>query len=229
MAEIGLNVARDGHHDPLSVRALGATWVRIVVMRDHDLRDYFQRCRAAGLSILAVIARESFAGFSQGTDTLAYYRTLYGDIVTAWQVGNEADLASPSSWTMTQAELTSLGKTVRAAMPSATLVCAGMASGHPEWLDGMDLSWCDALAVHPYGKTPDPQWPHPGWGTGLMGPLLDSYAAYGKPLLVTEVGLSTHEALEDFQAEYLKRCAEYLNHREDVLVWCWFCISDDMV
>ncbi len=222
MSSIGLNIARDGHIPIDVIRGLGATWVRVVAMPDIDLSRYFMDIAARGIRILLVLAKESGGDY-------ALYQRRYGKLIHALQVGNEPDLASPSSWTMTQAELVSLGKAARKMFPSTPLVCAGLASGHPEWLQGVDLSWCDALAVHPYGKSPSKTWPQPGWGTGYMGDLLDGYAAYGKPLLVTELGLSTDQVDEAFQAEYLTRCGEYLNHREDIEVWQWFCASDTMV
>jgi predicted TIM-barrel enzyme len=57
MASIGLNVARDGHIAVSVVRALGATWVRVVAMPDIDLTPYFRELRAAGVKILLVLAR----------------------------------------------------------------------------------------------------------------------------------------------------------------------------
>jgi hypothetical protein len=220
MANCGVNVPRDGSASAGMLRSLGATWIRIVAMPDLDLTSYFQELRAHGIRILLVLARES------GGDIGAYAR-LYGSLVDCVQPGNEPDHVSPSSWTMTQAEFVSLGKAARQLFPTTPIVTAGLVSGHPSWLDGLDLSWADALAVHPYGKSPDPQWPHPGWGTGFMGDLLDGYAAYGKPLLVTELGLSTDQVTPEFQAEYLDRCAGYLNHRADVEAWLWFCLDDE--
>lgn len=223
MASIGVNIARDGSTSFDAIGGFNVSWVRIVAMPGIDLSDYFRALRAAGIKILLVLARES------GGDYAGYQRR-YGALVDAVEVGNEPDLASPSSWSMTQAELVSLGHAVRTSFPRPfPLVVGGLASGHPEWLDGVDLSWADAIGIHPYGKTPSETWPHPGWGTGVMGPLLDGYVPFGKPLLVTELGLSTSEVSEPFQAEYLTRCGDYLNHREDIEVWVWFCISDTMV
>lgn len=222
MASLGMNVARDGTSSLDLVRSLGATWIRIVAMPDVDLTAYFRRCRVLGIRIMLVLAHES------GGDYAAYQRS-YGGLVDCVQVGNEPDLTSPSSWTMTAIELASLGRQARQTFGSMPIVTAGLASGHPEWLTGVDLSWADTIAFHPYGKTPSETWPHPGWGTGVMGPLVDGYAAFGKPLIVSEIGLSTDEVTEEFQAEYLSRCFDYLNQRGDVAVMFWFCLSDTMV
>jgi len=222
MTSIGLNVDRSGRHDPSTIRGLGATWIRIVAMPDVDLTEYFRRCKAAGLQILLVLARESGGDY-------AGLAARYATLVDAVAVGNEPDAApnSPSSWIMNQAEFVSLGKAVRGIFPHPSpVVAGGMVSGQPSWLSGLDLSWADALCVHPYGKTPSETWPHPGWGTGVMGPLLDGYAAFGKPLLVTEIGLGTHEVSEEFQAEYLKRSLDYLNKRPDIEVAFWFTLQD---
>jgi hypothetical protein len=222
LSSIGLNVDREGRHDPGLIRSLGATWLRIVAMPGHDLSDYFRRCRGAGLKILLVLARESGGDY-------AALAARYATLVDAWQVGNEADHESPSSWTMNQAEFVALGKAARAILPRPhALIAGGLASGVPSWLDGVDLSWADRLAVHPYSKSPSRTWPHPGWGTGYMGDLLDAYAPYtnGQPLMVTEIGLPTPEVTEQFQAEYVTNTLDFLNKREDVDIVWWFCLQD---
>lgn len=225
MASIGINVAADGSASPDVLRSLGATWIRCVAKGDHDLSDYFRSLRNAGIRILLVLARESFAA-----GTLPVYRDRYAHLVDALQVANEfdADPNSPSSWIMSGSEFVSLGKSVRAVFPTTTLVAGGLVSGQPSRLDGLDLSWADNIAVHPYGKSPSQTWPHPGWGTGYMGDLLDAYRPYamGKPMIISEIGLGTHEVSEAFQAEYLERCLNYLNERDDVAVALWFALQD---
>lgn len=182
MASLGLNVARDGSTPADLVRSLGATWVRIVALPDADLTPTLGGYRAEGIKTLLVLARESGGDYAE-------LARRYGPLVDAVQVGNEPDLLSPSSWTMTQVELAALGRAVRGVFgPSMPLVCAGLASGHPSWLDGMDLAWADAVACHPYLKDA----PNPDDIEDLedVPALLEGYRRFGKPVLVTEWGLS---------------------------------------
>jgi hypothetical protein len=222
LSSLGINVRRDGSDDPNIIRDLNAQWIRIVATPEHDLRPYFQRCRDRGLKILLVLARESGGDY-------ALYRDRYASLVDAVQVGNEFEGEGPSSWIMSGLEFVSLGRAVRGIFPRPfPIVAGGLVSGQPSKLDGLDLSWADRLAVHPYGKSPSQTWPHPGWGTGYMGDLLDAYRPYalGQPLIISEIGLGTHEVSEEFQAEYLRRSLEFLNERDDVDVAMWFCLQD---
>lgn len=219
MAAPGLNVAADGSADPAILRALGATWIRVVAIPRFDLRDYFARCRAAGLQILLVLARESGGDYAR-------YRDLYGDLVDAVQVGNEPDLVSESSWTMSQVELAVLGRSVREIFPRPmTLVCAGLASGHPSWLDDVDLSWADAVAFHPYAKdapNPDDEEDLPD-----ITDLIPGYQRYGLPLWITEWGWWDEEP--NRAAEEVRDVTRWATCTSDVDVFLYFCFSDAMV
>lgn len=219
MSAIGLNVARDGSTPLSTVLSLNATWVRIVAMPDQDLSSYFRDLRAAGIKILLVLARES------GSD-YARYRLLYGNLVDAVQVGNEPDLDSPSSWTMSQPQLAAFGREVRAIFPRPfPLVCAGLASGHPEWLDDMDLSWADALAFHPYLK--DAANPSDLEDLQDVDGLLEGYAAFGLPVLVTEWGWWDDN--EPRATEETRDMVRWMARTDAVEVFFYFCTSDAMV
>lgn len=225
MSAIGLNVDRAGSYPPALVRSLGATWIRLVAMRDHDLREYLAECRAAGLRVLLVLARESFGGFDSYADGLATYARRYGGLVDAWQIGNEADLASPSSWTMDPGELSELGQLARAALPGARLVCAGMASGHPEYLDAVDLTPFDAVACHPYLKDA----PNPSDVEDLpdVDQLVEAYRAYGLPVWVTEWGW--WGADERRGAEETAEMVAWAASTDLIEAFFYFCLSDAMV
>jgi hypothetical protein len=213
VASIGMNVARDGSSSPDLVRSLGATWIRIVAMPDVDLTGYFGHCRALGLQIMLVLARES------GGDYAAYQRR-YGSLIDCLQVGNEPDQDGESSWTMSPVELASLGRAARQVFgPGMPIVAAGLASGHPEWLAGVDISWADALAFHPYAKdmTPDNDIPD-------LSYLLAGYQAYGKPLLITEWGWWSDD--EQRGAQEVRDMTAWAAKTADVEVYFHFCLSD---
>lgn len=220
MASVGINVDREGRHDPGLIRSLGATWLRIVALPDVDLSDYFRRCRDAGLRILLVLARESGGDY-------AALAARYATLVDAWQVGNEADLDSESSWTMSQTELASLGRAVRGVLPRPhVLVTSGMASGHPEWLDGMDLSWADAVACHPYAKdAPNPDDIEDLPDADLL------VRAYGEktglPVLVTEWGWWSDD--EPRASQEVRDMVGWAGATGDCEVFFYFCLDDQMV
>lgn len=220
MGSIGMNVSRDGRHDPALIRSLGATWVRIVATPEHDLTEYFRRCRDAGLQILLVLARESGGDYAQ-------FATRYATMVSCVQVGNEPDLVSPSSWSMSQVELAALGKAVRAIFPRPfPLVCAGLASGHPSWLDGMDLSWADAAACQPYLKDA----PNPGDLEDLpdVDALVRAYRdKTGLPVLVTEWGWWSDQ--EPRASEETRDMVGWAGKTDLCEVFFWFCADDAMV
>lgn len=218
MASPGMNIPRDGSADPAHLAAGGVTWVRVVAHPDHDLTSYFGRLASYGIKVLLVLARES------GGDPLGWERT-YGDKVAAVQAGNEPDLDSESSWTMTKPELVAFGRRVRQAWPEHAVVCAGLASGHPEWLDGVDLSWCDAIAVHPYLKDA----PNPNDIEDLVDipDLIDRYRRFGKPILITEWGWWGVD--EDRAMQETTDAAAWMATTDDVEIFFYFCWSDAMV
>lgn len=202
MARVGINVSRDGRHDAAWIRTFNARGARIVLTAEHDLRARFEDYRQHGVFILAVLARESFAGFGPVRESdgypldntaraaAAYYRDLYDHYLAAGhgaiQVGNEPDHASPSSWTLRPDDLSALGWGARAMFPEATLVCAGMTSGDPSYLDHVDLRPFNALAGHFYAKDA----PNPDDVEDLpdVTTLVPAYRAFGLPLWQTEWG-----------------------------------------
>lgn len=219
-AAIGLNVRRDGSDSLDIVQSMHATWIRIVATPDNDLTDYLTRCKAAGIRVLLVLARESFTDLN----ILASYRDRYGSLVTAIQVGNEADIESPSSWTMTPGALAALGKSVRAMFPTTPLVCAGMVSGQPDWLRDADLSWCDAVAVHPYLRDA----PNPSDLEDLpdIDVLVRAYQQYGKPVLVTEWGWWGND--ETRAVEEVGDAIKWAAATKDCAVFFYFALGDDV-
>ena len=217
MTTLGINVVADGSHPPEWVTSLGATSLRIVLTPQHDLEAYFQRCQADGVSILGLIARESAPSDYQ----LADYSVRYGRYLTRVQYGNESDHESPSSWTMTPAELSALGWQVKRAFRDHPLVCAGMVSGNPAYLDGVDLRMADAIAVHPYAKDLTR-------GNDLPDAdvLVSQYQRFGKPIVISEWGWWGDE--ED-GAERVGDMVRWAASTDMIDSYYHFCLSDTMV
>jgi hypothetical protein len=150
----GLNIKDSAPHSAQDLLYAGADAVRIVLTGEYDLTQRFQEYRQRGMYALGVIASESDDGYRDHKAAMREYNHRYAGLLSAVQVGNESDLEdSPSSWTMTQRDLARLGYQAREAFgPDMPLVCAGMASGQPGWLDSLDRRWCNYLAVQPYAK-----------------------------------------------------------------------------
>lgn len=226
---IGLNFPADGRVNPQFGALLGAKWLRVVLKPDVDLTDWIARTHARGIQVLGLIARESLSG--SYNDTAQMYSDRYGNSLDALQCGNEADHESPSSWTMTPDDLNSLLAAFNMHFGLAEIVGPGLVSGHPEYLDNVDLDLLDGIAVHPYGQRPNnvEDWAELPGNFGSVAGLLDSYRYHEKPIWVTEVGVSTKECTEAFQARYCEAILKSLSLRSDVPAAFWFCADDQMV
>ena len=190
-----------------NLKAAGFTMVRFPLVWGDDQGALAVRfCGAlwdAGLDPLPVLVRESTSrGIAREINIRWWGNILPG--VTHWQIGNEADHHSPSSWTLTEAEFSTLLRHAREALPHAYLIAGGMVSGQPDYLDGVDLSPVDAIAVHPYGQRPN-GWPDKSWGFGWAAELLSRYTRFLKPIWVTEYG----GPLADFGGDSAKRGRYY--------------------
>ena len=215
MAACGLNIPANGSVSPQQITALGATWVRIVATPEYDLTAYFTTLRTAGIRVLLVLARESGGDYR-------LYRDLYSTRVDAWQIGNEPDGEGESSWSMTPHEWASLGRSVRALMPTALIVGGGLVSGQPSWLTGVDISWADALSFHPYAKNAirDDDLPD-------IFELLEDYKRFGKPLIISEWGWWSdveHRAVAEVDHTTL-----WAAETSEIEAFFYFCHSDRMV
>lgn len=231
MAKIGINVSADGRHSGASLRGLNATMARIAARRGVDQTDILTDYRANGIGVLLVLDRLSIEAYgpvdsanlaSTAAVAIGDYARRYDTLVGAWEVGNEADLESESSWSLSQADLTTLGQTARAALPGRRLVLGGLASGQPSWLDGADLGWCDSIGLHPYLKDATP-----GNDVPDVNELVTVYAAYGKPLWITEWGWWGDD--EERGAAEVGDMTAWAAGTGSVETFLYFCVDDAMV
>jgi len=164
----------------------------------------------------------------------------------AFQVWNEPDHPVHGNYAPTLREtvygrmLKQCSEAMKAIDPDLTVVAAGLATGNPSWLQRVvdslngDLP-ADAIAIHPYGQRPEPNWPHPNWAFGYVGDLINNYYQAGqkKPIWITEVGVKEEDLSNDRQqvAEFLQRYYRAIdNHFADkVESVFWFAYSDGMV
>ncbi|MCG3208168.1 MAG: hypothetical protein FOGNACKC_01770 [Anaerolineae bacterium] len=123
---------------------------------------------------------------------------------------------------------------IKAVNTGLPVITAGLVSGQPAWLADLvralgNNAPVDAVAIHPYGRRPNPDWPNPNWGAGTIGELLAAYRQVTPlPLWLTEVGV---DALDPAgQADYLRRFYQTISadFSGDVARFFWFCYSDGM-
>lgn len=230
MGQQGLNFPADMRLAPQFGHMLKAQWLRVVLKPEYDLTPWIADAHRLGLNVLGVVARESITDGDPFIEWADAYHERYGDSLEAIQCGNESDHESPSSWTMTPAELNDLLAAFNARFQDTTIVGPGMVSGDPHYLDAVDLDLLDGIAVHPYGQRPDNgDWSELPGNFGAVGRLLDSYRYHGKDIWVTEIGVSTTECSPEFQARYCEAMLKALSLRKDVPVVCWFASDDLMV
>jgi hypothetical protein len=217
---IGANL---GHHDTFAASAVAASnanCARLVLQKDVDLRPYMRALRRLGVAVFGVLARESFKGFDDVTHACEWYAEVYGALLTGIQFGNEpeADKSSGSSYFQSREAVQHL---IREGCdefdylaPDVLKIGPGLVSGHANYLDGMDLSGLDCIAVHPYAKFPE-----------AVGPFLDTYVPYlraDQSLLITEFGWP--EPDEQRQADWVAGMIRAFERHPRVMgamVYCW--------
>jgi hypothetical protein len=224
--------------------SLNPGWVRYV------WTDTIDRSTLGGVNQLAIVNHETAQGAPLGsTDVNAwksYVDTSYipklqsvigNSGITAIEIWNEEDFcvtgycpgmpAAAYGYLLKQA-----AATIKAQNSNMTVVMGGMGAGQAQFVTDMKnaeptaLNQVDAVAIHPYGKSPN------GWSTGTLpfGDLAGSVNEFravsnGKPIWVTEIGQGTIDTT--WQADYLSRVFQVLE-AENVPVVIWYAWTDFM-
>ncbi len=158
-----------------------------------------------------------------------------------FQIWNEPDLPPHPEYIRTMPEaiygrmLRRTYDAIKAAAPHLRVIATGLGSGNPGWLGNLIRSQngvlpADAIAVHPYGQRPEPNWPSPTWGFGYVGDLIRNYQRVSQlPILISEIGVE-HLSPQQ-QADYLRRFYQTITSQFAAAVErvYWFCYSDGMV
>ena len=167
MKLLGLNVdPLRGDFDWDAVAETGTPAVRVVLrLGAYDDCASFMN---GGVKVLGVVAKETVAEF-RTWDLCAEYYAHWMELgaVTWLQIGNEPDITSPSSWTMTFEEYQALLSAFRGCQPQ---IGAGLASGNHDLRLYHDIP----LALHPYSE-----------GTGIAS-WLDRYRSGEERFWITE-------------------------------------------
>jgi hypothetical protein len=243
---VGVNVDQFGVAARNVVLPTGS-WVRLVLPtgeRQAEQIDYLRTVRRAGLHVLVVVASESFPSgvvdqpppalidWASVDATLRSVAPEYVDLVDAWQIGNEPDNVSPASWTLRATDWNQLARIFRQIHPAARMIGPGLVSGRLDYLDQMDLSLVEAIAVHPYGLAPGTVEGTESWCFNSVANTLGDYVARarGLPIWVTEFGINGIEHPdESYQADYLRRMFAAMATLPFVRRVIHFCLSDAMV
>lgn len=232
----GLNFPADMRLAPQLGAGLGARVLRVVLLPGVDLNPWIDDAHERGLSALGVIANESLHDGDENLSSVQaarLYAARYGDTLEYLQVGNEPDHVSASSWTMSPETLNHLMMVFGVEFPDTPIICGGMADGRPEYLDALDPDLYDLVGVHPYGQRPDDDedWSSTPGNFGNVQELLPRYVQHsgGKRIAITEVGVSTREVSEAFQARYIEAMVGTLRAMPEVEMAIVFCADDEMV
>ena len=221
----------------------------------HFYRWQVETLAEAGIDSLLVLNDETYPHPPPASAPVEAWRT-YSDhlagraaeiakALAAWrpsfQVWSDPDLTSPQRSEKSGLSPATYGhllqatyQAIKAGDTGLKVITAGLVSGQTDWLVeviqslGGDLP-ADAVALHPYGQRPGPDWPTSDWGTGYVGDLFAACQHITKlPLWITEIGVDTLD--DEFQATYLRRFYDTVTEQfaGDVQRAFWFCYADGM-
>jgi hypothetical protein len=254
----GVSVMARGGSPLWRVEALSGTAIRLPIPFHWDASEYLMAARAKGLDVAAVMDRDAFPNWSDwrhNADEAFVRMREYADrgLVQAVFVGNEWDdgwrggdmpddpMVTPrggvSSWVLPFSQMGEMMLIARGHFPrgGTPLILGGMSSGQPDAINTLDLSLVDGIAIHPYGKRPERDWPSPNWGFGFIGDWLDGLVSrleergLDTRMGVGELGVASYNTDEGTQAEWFKRMLAYLRARGDIDFTFMFCDSDQNV
>jgi hypothetical protein len=247
-----------GNPSAATLKAAGVRWVRVEWKVPQGFSFYdpiLTAYRAAGLKVMLIIDYASVStlkpAWNAGDAAWNAYRPLYnsqvsaiaqhyGGSIDAWQIWNEQDLNAPVPGYDPGVPANQYALMLRDAVTAiraystAPIMWGGLASGNAGYVGSVRTALGgtlpgDYIAVHPYGQRAPDNWPNSSWGFGNMSTLFNNYLAYGKNLIVSEIGVDTTDTA--FQADYLQNVYQLVSgsYSGRVVTVFWFCWSDAMV
>lgn len=137
--------------------------VRLVARLDPRSVAYALSLHEQGITVLPILARESFTDeqieHEDYADQIELLKAAYW-FCANWEVGNECDAVSGSSWTLSPEQYEQLFLAAHWTLTGCRLGIGGLSNGVPEsWLpevlqrlqaEGVSPDW---VGIHPYDKT----------------------------------------------------------------------------
>lgn len=237
MAEIGACLDKTGIVNAVTVARIGAQWGRFVADRSVQPQQltYASALQTAGVQRFLTFDMDSYRRFGdphkRSTWLLAHQHTAeaFGGLVDVVNPFNEPDGTGDESSTMSVSEVNQILAICKAEWPSSVkLVGVGDVTGQGKaYYDQIEIDLLDGIDAHLYAKFPPTHNPGPNFS---LERALDHYLTIGKPLYLSEIGISswlpngtTGPGYEETQARFLFDTLSYIRARADVVMCCWFC------
>jgi hypothetical protein len=225
--------------------------------RSEIYQQYTTALREGGIQILMILNNETVPDWPTHTpdanapawkeylyryeDRCRRIANHYQGQVAAFQIWNEPDFAAPRpdyDPTIPPGVFGQMLKRSYTAIKDVSadlrVITGGLVSGNAVWLEWVkgateNRLYADAIAVHPYGQRPAPDWPWPSWGFGTLKGLLQEYYKRSQPVPIWISELGTDDL--NCQGGFPERAYDTLSRGMGrvVPVAFWFCWSDGMV
>lgn len=231
----------------------GVNWIRAGVGYDSAGTRFaktYSTAQQMGLQIIGIVSYwtvEADPSYTSSVDSfklqdweraVAYAQTVYPSI-RVWEIWNEPTCSKYHYGYMDGTPehyldlLKSAYTILKTQDPSSTILGLGGAQlGVSSDLDFAKAvfslggaAFMDAISIHayPYELNTGKTWTYyeQMWASELA-----QYGSYGKPLWVTETGLTSNQTSESDQADYLQKSYSFFK-QSNVLVFSWYVLADD--
>lgn len=222
MSDIGLCVAKDTTVTPASLAVIGSQWARWTFDPDfeHEQVAYCKNLRALGIKRFGTCDMDTYRKFGNPHAVDTWERThewlanTFSGYVDAVNPLNEPDGTGHESSSMAIWEVNAILRITRETWPSLTrIVGVGDITGQgPNYYSQIATQYLDGIDAHLYAK--DGQ---------ALSDAIDWYLTMGKPLWLSEIGVSSDQVGEVEQARFLKDNLALVKNRSDVEACFWFC------
>lgn len=216
MPKPGMNIDPRNVKDPFFYLEPVHTWRFVLKPTDNVSRinGLIASAHFRKIEVIGVIARESYKPRWSHYTAARWYTNRYS--VDYWQLGNEPDIQSPSSWTQTPKQYLNMFN--RWSEYTGIIISPGLASGQTDWLNslidlGFDNAEWRALCYHQYSDN--------------TLELYEQFDKYDNSLFITEWGFDTDN--DHVQAELITRRLNELASLPSLEKALYFCASNRMV